>query len=93
MGDTIDGFRALNEHRKQERAKNRVGAADTLRAMGYVVSEHNGGAHVVIQHAGITIDYWPGPGRWRRRDGQERGHDRDSLLAKLNTYGQPTKAP
>lgn len=91
MGDMGDGFRAMREDERLRRADARRDAPATLRALGYVVSEHSGGAHIVIQHGGVTIDYWPGPGRWHRRDARSvRGFTRDSLLALLASFG-PTK--
>lgn len=31
---------------------------------GVPFSIHNGGAHFVITHNGLTVDFWPGTERW-----------------------------
>ncbi|PWF25013.1 hypothetical protein DD235_02245 [Corticimicrobacter populi] len=88
MSDTIDDFRALNQYHKEQRAAGREAAPEALDAAGVRYTVHNGGAHIIVQHAGKRVDFWPGPGRWRDYKAGKRGYDIESLIDYLKGQGK-----
>lgn len=70
MGDMGDDFRAWKQERVAKRASQRENGAKLLREAGIAFEEKNIGAHLIVSHAGKVIDYWPGTGKWKIRDGK-----------------------
>lgn len=96
MGDEGDYWRdvkpAMVEASKRRRANNREHGAAALERAGIAFTEHNGGAHLVVQPDGRTVDYWPGTGKWIARGRpQQVGRGIHTLLVFLNT--DPTRHP
>lgn len=52
----------------ERRAKNRDGGAEILSKAGVEFESKNGGAHLVVRHAGKTVDFWPGTGKFIPRE-------------------------
>lgn len=50
-----------------KRKANRASSAEILASRGIAFTSHNVGAHLVVQHAGRTFDFWPGTGKWIER--------------------------
>lgn len=67
MGDMGDTFNAMREAGKQRRASNRETTPDLLRRHGIQFDEKNGGAHLIVRHAGKVADLWPGTGKYQVR--------------------------
>lgn len=74
MSDMGDDFRALREHSQEKRAGNRESSAEILKRAGVDFTVHNRGAHLIVRHGGIRVDFWPGTGKWSSRGGRnDRG--------------------
>lgn len=63
-------WRALRERGQQKRAANREQSTQILKRAGVSFTAHNGGAHLIVKHAGMRIDFWPGTGTWSTRGGR-----------------------
>jgi hypothetical protein len=77
-------FRDYKAMRQRKRADNRESSADMLRQAGIAFQSNNAGAHLVVNHGGVTVDFWPGTGLWciRGSTAQHRGVNR--LLSRLH---------
>jgi hypothetical protein len=73
VSEIADTFNALREIGKQRRADNRSSSADLLTERGIRFESKNGGAHLVVQHAGKVADLWPGTGKYRVRQPGGKG--------------------
>lgn len=84
MSDMVDAFRAMTEESKERRAKNRDSSAALLRQHSIAFEEKNGGAHLVISdNASLTVDFWPGTGKWKCRGSGQTGRGVFALLKRL----------
>jgi hypothetical protein len=79
--EDYDVFRHLKEIRQRKRASNRLNSTNLLIDFGVSFTQHNHGAHIIIQGRKPEVDFWPGTGRWRVR-GEERA--RYGIRALLN---------
>ena len=70
MGDMGDYFRDMDAHSKKKRASNREQSAQYLADKGIVFTSHNQGAHLIVEGNNGHIDFWPGTGKWKTRDGR-----------------------
>lgn len=62
-------WREMKARSKDRRAANRETSADLLRSKGVAFKERNHGAHLLVEHGGKEVDFWPGTGKWMdRRD-------------------------
>lgn len=68
---------------KQKRAENREGSAELLTQRNINFESLNDGAHLVVRHAGITIDFWPGTGLWITRSPKWRQRGVRQLITYL----------
>jgi hypothetical protein len=59
------------ERHKEKTASNRASSAAYLRSRGIEFSEHNNGAHLIVGHNGLVVDFWPGTGLWIVRNGRK----------------------
>lgn len=67
MNEVTEMWREWKKMKKNAAAQRRGDAPYFLRAAGIPFTEHNGGAHLIIEsHLGYT-DFWPGTGKWRTR--------------------------
>lgn len=71
MSDVGDDYRALREESQQRRANNRVKSAEYLTAHGISFESKNHGAHLVVSYGSVTLDFWPGTGKWISRCGKK----------------------
>lgn len=86
MGDMIDGFRAMKEHRRDERTASRKANTAALAAEGVEFVSKNHGAHLIIKSSEGVVDFWPSSGRWQLRSGLRppvKGFGVDRLLSRL----------
>lgn len=70
MSDMGDDFRALREHNQAQRAQNRESSAEILKRAGVAFVSRNRGAHLIVKHNGIRVDFWPGTGKWSSAGGR-----------------------
>lgn len=70
MGDV---FNAMKKAKQEKRAQNRETSPEILRRAGVAFAEFNMGAHLVVKHGdgAITVDFWPGTGKWIVRGGRK----------------------
>lgn len=76
MSEAIEYMKAMQESNRQEsaerRANNRERSLEILREHKVSHQVKNAGAHIVVKHAGVALDFWPGTGRWIERGGKKR---------------------
>lgn len=60
-------WKQIHKEGQEKRAANREHSAGELRKNGIEFISSNGGSHLIVNHNGRTIDYWPGTGRWHDR--------------------------
>lgn len=90
MSEQIEIFQAMNAHRQEERRERRVAHAATLRKLGVNMQEKNLGAHLIIRHNGLTVDFWPGTERWMvRSDSGRPRRGFEALLDRLKIVVDP----
>lgn len=57
---------------------------DMLRREGVGFTTSNRGVHCIVEHNGLTVDFWPAPsGRFKVRDTSREGLGITALLALL----------
>lgn len=79
MSDFVHDMMALKEIKKSHSAQLRENVPRTLRGFGVNFSSHNNGAHLIVESKFGLIDYWPGTGKWKCRNG-DAGFSLDGLL-------------
>ena len=67
---------------QERRARNRKASIEHLEAAQVPFDSHNNGAHLVVKFQGVTVDFWPGTGKWAVRRGLS-GRGVFNLLAAL----------
>lgn len=80
MGDLFNGLRKRSQ---DKRASNRANGAAELTARNVRYTSHDGGVHLIVEHDGATVDYWPGTGLWICRINKQRGRGIRPLLKHL----------
>lgn len=88
MGDMGDLYSAYRKARQQKRASNRDHSITVLDSEGIKCEVKNYGAHLIVRHGDVVIDYWPGTGLWidRRDKLKRRGIKR--LIVYVRNGGQ-----
>ena len=84
MSDTIEDFRTLTQIGQAKRKRNRAFSPQMLTDEGISYEEKNGGAHLIVNHDGRTVDFWPGTGKWISRSGGD-GRGVKNLIALLKS--------
>ena len=64
----------------KKRASNRLNLARSLVSAGVCYTSHNDGAHLVVEHNCLIVDFWPGTGRWKNRKSGEYGFSIKSIF-------------
>lgn len=67
MNDTTEMWRDFKIMKQGQRTQRRENAPEVLRANGVFFTEHNHGAHLIIETPMGYVDYWPGTSRWKNR--------------------------
>lgn len=80
MSDMGDDFNAMRQESQERRAFNRQSSAQVLEHHGVKFTSRNGGAHLIVEHNGICVDFWPGTGKWIPRDYDVKGRGVFPLL-------------
>lgn len=96
MSEMAEDFAALSKMQQAKKAQNRDVSAANLTRAGIPYASRNLGAHLIINTAGQTIDFWPGTGLWIARSGQpvkKRGVFKLIAYVKQLTKDQPCATP
>ena len=84
MSDTANDIgtaaRLLSQGR---RANNREWSAGYLIREQIEHTSRNSGAHLIVMHAGLTVDFWPGTGLWIVRGSKRQGRGIRDLINHL----------
>lgn len=80
MGEMIEVLQAVKKLNQSNAAQMRQLIPMELNRRHIMFSTHNEGAHLIVETSHGLVDYWPGTGKWKARDGV-RGHGLDGLLA------------
>ena len=67
MGDMAEGFRAMNEYKKEKRKSNAQWSTNYLIEQGIEFESKNGGAHLIVSHNDKIADFWPSTGKFQVR--------------------------
>ena len=67
MGDMGETFRAWDEAKKKKKASNLEFSTEKLTKLGVEFESKNGGFHLVINHDGKLVDFWPSTGKYKFR--------------------------
>ena len=62
--DVSEMWRVHTQESQDRRAFNRQSSAQILEHHRVQFERHNGGAHLIVRHAGMVVDFWPGTGKW-----------------------------
>lgn len=71
MSELGDVYSTLKRDKQDKKADNRTQSAEYLRTEQVLFTEHNHGAHLVVEGRDCYIDFWPGTGKWITRDGEK----------------------
>lgn len=72
MSDHLaEDYRRGRKAGQDRRGKNREQSADMLKGKDIPFTKHNAGAHLIVEGAKGYIDFWPGTGKWKSREGKE----------------------
>lgn len=62
-------WRERKKDSQEKRATNRENSVQLLTEWGIAYEVKNGGAHLIVKHRGLVVDFWPGTGKWIVRGG------------------------
>ena len=80
MGDVGETFNAHKAASAVKRAENRENSTALLEACKVDFQAKNDGAHLIINHGGVMLDFWPGTGKWVNRATKKDGRGVFPLL-------------
>lgn len=66
----VEIFGCLKQESQQRRTGNRENSAKILSDNGVSFESKNVGAHLIVHGHSITVDFWPGTGKWIVRKGK-----------------------
>lgn len=64
MSDMAEDFKAHREAWQAKRKHNREASIDVLRQHGVTFETKHGYAHLIVEHHGSVVYFWPGTGRF-----------------------------
>lgn len=80
MSEAHEIYDALKVCSQNARRESRDKAPRKLKSAGYRFDVKNNGAHIIIYGASVTVDFWPGTGKWISRNYPDRGRGMISLM-------------
>jgi hypothetical protein len=86
MGDTGDTYNAMRAEGQVKRSSNREKSPLYLEKHGIHFESKNNGAHLIVEGNDGYIDFWPGTGRWKARQG-ESGFGVRNLVKHIESQG------
>ena len=84
MSDMADDFNAMRQESQERRARNREESAKILTDAGVQFLSRNGGAHLIVEHEGKIVHFWPGTGKWKVLRGPGYTQDGRGVFTLLN---------
>lgn len=84
MGEAADSMGDMKAVQQYQRSQNRDAAPAKLNAAGIDFQSSNGGAHIIIKHGDVVIDFWPGTDKWKLRGGLLNRNGIESLIEFCN---------
>lgn len=70
MSESVEIFGCLKQESQQRRAGNRENSAQILADNCIKFDSKNLGAHLIVHGEAITVDFWPGTGKFIVRGGK-----------------------
>lgn len=70
MSEAVEIFGCLRQESQQRRAGNRENSAKILADEGIKFESKNLGAHLIVRGQSVTVDFWPGTGKFIVRSGK-----------------------
>lgn len=70
MGEACEIYPDLKKESQQRRAGNRENSAKILEDEGVKFESKNLGAHLIVHGESVTVDFWPGTGKFIVRGGK-----------------------
>lgn len=82
MSELMNSWKKIKQDARTQRREN---APEILRMVGIPFTEHNNGAHLILDtHLGF-VDFWPGTTKWKTRTFPEHaGYGVTKLLTLIN---------
>jgi len=81
VSEGVEVFANLKDLSQQRRAGNRESSAAILAEREVEFESRNEGAHLIVRHDGLTVDFWPGTGKFiPRKPGARHGRGVFNLL-------------
>lgn len=94
MSELGDLYHEWNKDKQEKRRRNRSRSAALLTDRGYAFTSRNEGAHLIVTAAmGVTIDFWPGTGKWIARVSRGGHAIRGYGVANLMREFKPVESP
>lgn len=78
--------------RKLRCARNRTCSAFILQEKGYAFESKNDAAHLIVRHNSLTVDFWPGTGKYIPRTPKAKhGRGVFNLIKLLEAHDESSK--
>lgn len=86
IGEAFEGWR---EMKQQKRASNREHSTRLLTVAGINIEAiSNDGAHIIVNHRGHMVDFWPGTGLWIDRASKRKSRGVHNLIRHVSKEPQ-----
>lgn len=81
MGDMAEVFREMTKYQKEKRRNRLIANTEKLKAANVNFESKNNGVHIIINHNGKIIDFYPSTGLfWDRKNPKNKKRGIDKLL-------------
>lgn len=87
MGELGEIWTEHKKERKQKKESNRNKAIEILTENGISFESKNSGAHLIIRHNGMIVEFWPGTGLFISQHGGQKYRGIRNLLKILGKVG------
>ena len=92
MRKAVEIFPDLKAESKELRSRNRDCSAYILAEKGYAFESKNEAAHLIVRHNGLTVDFWPGTGKYIPRTPKAKhGRGVFNLIKLLEAHDESSK--
>lgn len=92
MSEAAEIFPDLKAESKERRSNNRCRSTGMLTGLGLQFEIKNDGAHLIVRHNGLTVDFWPGTGKYIPRTPKAKhGRGVFSLIKLLEAHDESSK--
>lgn len=81
--DIAETFEAMDAERKVHRKNKKIEMHERVRALGIPYEIKNEMEHIIFEHEGHKIDFWPSSEKWCDRKFGKYGQGLDALLERL----------